>query len=81
MRIPLADFGLPRGSRVRGARLTFNRAAIGTIYLGNVRFNTGAGREDAGGPGPIPGPFLGQETRPRPRRRPQPLPCACRRPG
>ena len=61
VRIPLADFGLPRGSRVRGVRLTFNRAAIGTIYLGNVRFTRALAANDDGA-GPIPGPFIASDT-------------------
>ncbi len=38
VRIPLGDFDLPKGARVRGMRITFNRAAKGAIYLGNIRF-------------------------------------------
>lgn len=55
VRIPLADFGLAKGAKLRGVRLTFNRAAIGAIYLGNVRFS----RVLDGGSdkGPIPTPF------------------------
>lgn len=58
VRIPLADFGLPKGAKVRGARLLFNRAAIGAIYLGNVRFTRPLDTVMKDGPGPIPGPFI-----------------------
>jgi dienelactone hydrolase len=58
VRIPLADFALPKGARVRGARLIFNREAIGAIYLGNMRFTRGLETGTDTGPGPIPIPFL-----------------------
>ncbi|MEI6641568.1 MAG: hypothetical protein WCL10_05990 [Novosphingobium sp.] len=62
VRIPLADFGLLKGARVRGARLTFDRAAIGAIYLGNLRFTRVLDAGKSTGPGPIPGPFVTAEV-------------------
>jgi hypothetical protein len=38
VRIPLADFNLPRSAKVRGVRLIFNKVPTGKIYLGNIRF-------------------------------------------
>jgi hypothetical protein len=60
VRIPLADFGLPKGSKVRGVRLMFNRAAKGAIYLGNVRIMRDLASLDGkpDNPFPIPGPFI-----------------------
>lgn len=58
VRIPLADFAIPKGAQVRGVRLTFDRTAIGAIYLGNVRFTRTLAATGDKGPDPIPGPFL-----------------------
>jgi predicted dienelactone hydrolase len=57
VRIPLADFGLTKGARVRGVRLTFDRRPIGAIYLGNVRFTRMLEAAPEKDPGPIFGPF------------------------
>jgi len=57
VRIPLADFALPKGTKVRGVRLMFNRAAIGAIYLGNVQISRQLDPSGDKGPGPIPIPF------------------------
>jgi hypothetical protein len=64
VRIPLADFALPKGARVRGARLIFNREAIGAIYLGNMRFTRVLQAATDTGPGPIPIPFLTADAPP-----------------
>ena len=62
VRIPLADFGLTKGTQVRGVRLTFDRTPIGAIYLGNVRFSRVLETEPDKGPGPIPGPFVAADA-------------------
>lgn len=57
VRIPLGDFDLPKGARVRGMRITFDRVGKGAIYLGNVRFTRALDAALADGPIPIPFPF------------------------
>ena len=56
VRIPLGDFALPAGAKIRGVRLIFNRVAKGAIYLGNVRFSRPLDPVSDQGPGPIPFP-------------------------
>ena len=58
VRIPLSAFGLAQGSRVRGVRLIFNRAAKGAIYLGNVRFTRPLDPDFDGGPKLVASPLL-----------------------
>ena len=61
VRIPLGDFALPKGARIRGVRLIFNRAAKGAIYLANVRFSRPLDPAKDQGPGPIPFPLSAVE--------------------
>ncbi|MFM9935734.1 MAG: hypothetical protein ACKVOL_06000 [Novosphingobium sp.] len=62
VRIPLADFALPKGTAVRGVRLTFNRAAKGAIYLGNVRISRVLAPVDEQDPFPIPFPITASDA-------------------
>ena len=81
VRIPLADFALPAGTKIRGARLIFNRAAVGAIYLGNLRFTRALDAGKDAGSGPIPGPFLTAEAPSSPPVDPAPAATAMRSPA